>query len=68
MADYIHTDEYGDFLLTKCEDCGRWRENCDEDGVPNNTGGWCRRFNTEAYHDDFCSFEQVWDEVEEKNE
>ena len=67
MADFIHTDEYGDFLLKECKDCGWWVEHTDAGGVPDNTGGWCRKFQIKAWHNDFCSFEQVWDEVEEKN-
>ena len=63
---YVHIDGEGDFDLMRCKDCLRWGAPVDEEGyVVEDKPGWCRLLcmRTEWY--DFCSFEQVWDEVED---
>lgn len=67
--DYVHLHGEGDFKLMTCDKCWFFVPETDADGFPKGDfKGWCRKFDQKVYEKDFCSFEQVWDEVEEEED
>lgn len=67
---YVHLHGEGDFLLMTCGECWKFIPETDEEGYLVGDGkGWCKKFyNMDVCEDDFCSFEQVWDEMEEEED
>lgn len=68
-CDYVHIHGEGDFKLMTCGKCWNFLPETDAEGYLVGDGkGRCRKFDMQVYEGDFCSFEQVWDEIEEEED